>query len=278
MVSTPDRVNFGSMAENLDRALGTGAQDVSLEAGAADEMLQRHEGEIALLLACTREMARIKDDALAAVHSVRDELAAMSKLAVEVQSIGRATHLLAVNASVEANRAGTSGAGFAVVAQEVRSLAGQSREAGNRLTRHIATLDGRLGQIEREARQVDTEDDELMLRSEQAARTVIRALLGSLAEVSRSSRDLRNVGRQIHGDIEKVFVGLQSQDRLSQMLQSVTEDMTRYSAWLHGAEDPAATQPGDWLARLEATYTMEEMRSSHHGSVVVEQNAGVEFF
>jgi methyl-accepting chemotaxis protein len=160
----------------------------------------------------------------------------------------------------------------------VRSLAGQSREAGNRLSRHMSTLDGRLGLLARDARQVDTEDDELMLRADQAARTVIRALLGSLAEVSRSSRDLRNAGRQIHSDIEKVFVGLQSQDRLSQMLQSVTEDMTRYSAWLHGADDPAAAQPADWLTRLESSYTMEEMRSSHHGSVVVEQNAGVEFF
>ena len=63
--------------------------------------------------------------------------------------------------------------------------------------------------------------------------------------------------RAVATDIERVFVGLQSQDRLSQMLQSVTDDMNRYSDWLHGAEDPAAQHPSAWLARLEETYTME---------------------
>ena len=41
---------------------------------------------------------------------------------------------------------------------------------------------------------------------------------------------------------------------------------------------PAAAAPALWLERLEASYTMEDMRSSHHDTVKIDRAAGVEFF
>jgi len=73
-------------------------------------------------------------------------------------------------------------------------------------------------------------------------------------------------------------MSLQSQDRLSQMLTAVTEDMQRLVLWLNGADDPAALHPLQWLERLEASYTMEEMKASHHNLVAVQQSSGVQFF
>jgi methyl-accepting chemotaxis protein len=54
--------------------------------------------------------------------------------------------------------------------------------------------------------------------------------------------------------------------------------MARYTRWLAGEQDPAADVPLLWLERLEASYTMEEMRSSHHGTVAVDKAPAVEFF
>jgi methyl-accepting chemotaxis protein len=62
------------------------------------------------------------------------------------------------------------------------------------------------------------------------------------------------------------------------MLNSVTEDMARYTAWQQGEPDETAASPTAWLERLESSYTMEEMRSSHHNTVAVERTAAVEFF
>ncbi len=74
------------------------------------------------------------------------------------------------------------------------------------------------------------------------------------------------------------MMSLQSQDRMSQMLIAVCDDMQRMNEWINGSEDPAAEMPTLWLERLEEHYTMEDQRSVHHNTVQVERTAAVEFF
>ena len=60
-----------------------------------------------------------------------------------VELIGNITgqiNLLALNATIESARAGEAGRGFAVVAGEVKNLAGQAKQATDRITSEIATL------------------------------------------------------------------------------------------------------------------------------------------
>lgn len=73
-------------------------------------------------------------------------------------------------------------------------------------------------------------------------------------------------------------MSLQSHDRFTQMLGSITEDIERLTRWIGGESDPEADNPARWLERLEQSYTMEEMRSAHHGVTSVDRQAGVEFF
>jgi methyl-accepting chemotaxis protein len=268
---------FASVSAQLDVALSN-SSGASLDLGTTDELLQRHQPEVQRLLGTTLAAVASRDDMLAHARGISAELDDLMRLAREVQTIGRATHLLALNASVEATRAGVNGSGFAVVAQEVRALAGQSRQAGTHMAQRVNGLKEQVDQALAQARRQDTEPDELALQADENARAVVRALVGSVAEVSRSSRTLREAGRQIQTDIDDILVSLQSQDRLSQMLTSVTDDMGRLEAVLSGEPDPAALSAVAWLERLDASYTMEEMRSSHHDTVSISRSAAVEFF
>ena len=83
---------------------------------------------------------------------------------------------------------------------------------------------------------------------------------------------------RMNNELEQVFMGFQFQDRLTQMLDIVGRDMARFADWVQ--TNPAATQAdvAEWLAALERTYTMEEQRTFHHGTVKIEHSANVEFF
>jgi methyl-accepting chemotaxis protein len=270
--------SFANVQSELDRAIGDSASEPLLDLGAADQVLDRSRPEIDTLLATTRQVVSLKD----AMHVELREFAAgleqLGKAAAQMQNIGRATKLLALNASVEATRAGAAGAGFAVVAREVQVLATQSREAAQRFTTQVAAMRERVTTVETRVRRVDTDDDELALQAEENARAVIASILHSLAEATRGSRALRATSEKVRADLERIFMGLQSQDRESQMLGSVSADIERMAQWLEGKPDEAAGSAADWLARLESTYTMEEMHSSHHNTTTVDRAPAVEFF
>ncbi|MGH7560096.1 MAG: methyl-accepting chemotaxis protein [Gemmatimonadales bacterium] len=64
-----------------------------------------------------------------------------------IQELAELTNVIALNASIEAHRAGEAGRGFAVVAEEIRQLAMQSADASADATRLVAEISGEVGGI-----------------------------------------------------------------------------------------------------------------------------------
>ena len=102
-------------------------------------------------------MVKSKETALSAVDKVvkadtearrlSDAAQAMSGIVELIGSITGQINLLALNATIESARAGEAGRGFAVVASEVKSLANQAKQATDKITTEIESLNGISGDV-----------------------------------------------------------------------------------------------------------------------------------
>ena len=182
-----------------------------------------------------------------AIKASSDEIAAILKT---IDEIAFQTNILALNAAVEAARAGEAGMGFAVVAEEVRSLAQRSAQSAREIAPKIDT-----------ARTKTAQGVEICGRVEQRLKEIaekIRAVDTIALEVNQASKEQTAGLAQINhavGQMDKVTQGTAASaeesasaaEELSAQAEQLRSSVAELLALVHGAQAgssaPTAAQP-----------------------------------
>lgn len=147
-----------------------------------------------------RNTIKLVERAVSSLHTRSGEI---DNIVQSITGIAGQTNILALNAGIEAVRAGAHGHGFAVVAAEVKKLAEQSASSANQITELIRDIRTEIDRSSRSVSEVTTSMEDGMRKAELAGE-LFAEISGSVEEVSEQIQEVSSAIQQMILHTEEV--------------------------------------------------------------------------
>lgn len=222
----------------------------------SNEILADIKAENAEMKVFSRDMDQSVKDLLGVIHKINDAVKGINKISDQ-------TKLLALNASIEAARAGAAGKGFAVVADEIRTLSGTTKQLTSNIDLLLDEMDEASGKS-RESVIKTLESIEKVSDSVEAISGFMAASNETTEHITGRITAVAENGKSINDSLQESFTALEQVNNDIQNLHGSAEDLSRISASL-GEISQA-------ISRIETTVNQ---MSGASGEIVMSRYCGL---
>jgi methyl-accepting chemotaxis protein len=223
--------------EEMNASVLEVAKNASGAAGNADQARDKaNQGETVVreVIAAIAEVQENADYLQKTMSDLGEQAGEIDKIITVIEDIADQTNLLALNAAIEAARAGEAGRGFAVVADEVRKLAEKTMAATKEVARTVTNIqDGTRHSVEATDRagQAVARSTELAEKSGEALREIVSIVEGTAEQVTSiatASEQQSAASEEITHSIEEIArISNETAEGMHQSTQAVDELATQ---------------------------------------------------
>lgn len=176
-----------------------------------------------------RKLADVVRNSASSVEALAENSHEISHAITEIRGIAEQTNLLALNAAIEAARAGEQGRGFAVVADEVRKLAQRVQDSTDQIQ---GTIDRLLNAMNTAVNQMtgSSEDATRCVEESEEGRRALEAINEVVSRIDHTNQEIANVSAEQTSGTDDVLANVQgiretTQNMVTQLAESA--DMSR---------------------------------------------------
>jgi methyl-accepting chemotaxis protein len=211
------------------------ASNAESSATASDEVATTAKDGEKTVNSTVQAMRTIKETVTQAgdkIDQMKVNSAQVGEIVQTIEEIADQTNLLALNAAIEAARAGEQGKGFAVVADEVRKLAERSRVATKEIGALISGVQQGIaeaaGAMDRSLKEVDTGSQQ----AEEAGKT-LKSILAAADSSNDQIKQITNAAESVAAMTEELSAQVEEVTASAQVLNGMAESMKEVAAKFH---------------------------------------------